>query len=65
MAQGTVLEQFPLVAYRRFSPLFEEDVFEAIDLAACVERRISKGGPSEASVQQQLEIAERIFGGKK
>ena len=65
MAQGTVLEQFPLVAYRRFSPLFEEDVFEAIDLAACVERRISKGGPSEASVQQQLEYAERIFGGKK
>ena len=64
MAKGTVLEEFPLDAYRSFSPLFDEDVYEAIDLAACVERRISKGGPSEASVWQQLEYADRIFGKK-
>ena len=64
MAKGTVLEKFPLEAYRSFCPLFDEDVYEAIDLAACVERRISKGGPSEASVRQQLEYAIRIFGEK-
>ena len=64
MAKGMVLEEFPLASYQSFSPLFDKDVYEAIDLAACVERRISRGGPSEASVRQQLEYADKIFGKK-
>ncbi len=50
----TVLEELPLDTYRSFSELFEEDLYEAIDLTVCVEKRISEGGTSVASVEAQI-----------
>ena len=52
--QNTVLEDLPLDLYRSYSALFEDDLYEAIDLKVCVERRISEGGTSIASVQSQI-----------
>lgn len=52
--QHTVLEELPLDIYRSFSELFEEDLYQAIDLAVCVEKRISEGGTSLASVEAQI-----------
>ena len=54
IAEGLVLETMPLEAYQAFSPLFEADVFEEIDLLTCVEKRISQGGTSTASVNGQI-----------
>ncbi len=54
IADGQVLETLPLSVYREYSDLFDESVFEAIDLDACVERRISEGGTSVASVEAQI-----------
>ncbi len=51
---GLVLETVPLDDYRSFSDLIGEDVYAAIDLDACVSRRISEGGTSVASVEKQL-----------
>ena len=52
--QNTVLEELPLNTYRSFSELFEEDLYQAIDLTVCVEKRISEGGTSIASVEAQI-----------
>ncbi len=54
IAENTVLEELPLAVYRSYSNLFEADLYEAIDLVACVEKRISQGGPSAASVDAQI-----------
>ena len=54
IAEGTVLEALPLEAYKELSPLFEADLYEAIDLRTCVEKRISAGGPTAASVETQI-----------
>ncbi len=54
MAEGMVLETVPLEVYQSFSPLFEEDVYHDIDLAVCVEKRISAGGTSVSSVEEQI-----------
>ena len=54
IAKDTVLEQLPLADYQSFSPLFEEDLYQAIDLKTCVEKRASQGGPAQASVLAQL-----------
>ena len=54
IADGTVLEALPLEVYRSFSPLFGEDLYAAIDLDACVEKRVSRGGTSVASVEEQI-----------
>ncbi len=54
LESGRVLEELPLEEYRRYSPLFEQDLYEAIDLNNCMEKRISEGGTSLASVEAQL-----------
>ena len=59
--ENTVLEALPLETYKQFSELFENDLYEDIDLLTCVEKRISQGGTSVASVQQQIiYVKERI-----
>ena len=59
--ENTVLEALPLSIYKQFSELFENDLYEDIDLLTCVEKRISQGGTSVASVQQQIiYVKERI-----
>ena len=54
IAEGYVLETLPLSEYQVFSPLFGEDLYSEIDLTACVEKRISEGGTSAASVEAQI-----------
>ena len=62
IAKGLVLETYPLESYQTYSTLFEEDVYQEIDLANCVEKRISAGGPSTASIDQQIEYVRNIIG---
>ena len=50
---GAVLEELPLETYQQYSGLFDSDIYEAIDLTACVEKRTSAGGP--AKVQEQID----------
>ena len=54
IARGCVLETLPLEAYKAFSDLFEEDLYQSIDLNTCVEKRISEGGTSLSSVEAQI-----------
>ena len=55
MQTGSILEDLPLEEYRKFSDLFEADLYQEIDLLNCVQKRISKGGTCVASVEQQLQ----------
>ena len=52
--QNTVLEALPLDTYKQYSDLFAEDLYEDIDLVTCVEKRVSEGGTSVASVKTQI-----------
>ena len=52
--QGMVLEEMPLSQYKTFSDCFEEDLYDAISLRTCVEKRISEGGTSLSSVEKQI-----------
>ncbi len=59
---GKVLEELTLAEYKAYDDLFEEDVFEAIDLQVCVEKRISEGGTSVKSVEQQIDYVKGVLG---
>ncbi len=60
---NTVLEDLSLETYQKESSLFDEDLYDAIDLAACVNRRSSYGGTSVASVETQIQnIRDRYKG---
>ena len=52
--EGLVLETLPLAEYQKYSELFAEDLYTDIDLLTCVEKRISEGGTSLASVEAQI-----------
>ena len=54
IARNLVLENYPMEDYQKYSSLIEEDVYSAVDLSACVEKRISLGGTSVTSVRQQI-----------
>ena len=54
IAEGKVLETLPMAEYKAFSELFEEDLYNDIDLLTCVEKRVSEGGTSVASVEAQI-----------
>lgn len=51
---GKVLENLELEEYKKFSDMFDADLYKDIDLAACVEKRVSEGGTSIASVDTQI-----------
>ena len=53
--QSKSIEELSLEELKGFSPIFEEDVYKAIDLLTCVEERNVIGGPSTESVKIQLE----------
>ncbi|SNR19338.1 Argininosuccinate lyase [Lactobacillus delbrueckii subsp. bulgaricus] len=53
--QDTVLEDLPLETYKGYSDLFEEDLYQAIDLHNCLVKRTSLGGPTPESVQKQVD----------
>ena len=57
---GKVLEGLTLEEYKSFSPLFEQDVFDAISLENAVNTRTSFGGTSVSSVEAQIERAEKF-----
>ena len=49
-----VLETLTLEEYLKFDGHFDNEIYDAIDLKNCVERRISEGGTSVASVEAQV-----------
>ncbi len=52
--QNKVLEELSLEEFKGFSTVFENDLYEAIDLHNCVESRISAGGTGRESVKMQI-----------
>ena len=62
IAHSTVLEQLPLETFRTFSDLFDDGVYDAIDLTNCVTRRVSYGGTSVPSVEAQIAWVEQQLG---
>lgn len=56
--KNLTLEDLDLDTYKKESDLFEEDVYEAIDLKTCLKNRKSFGGPGPEEVLRQISYAE-------
>ncbi len=53
LEKDITLDFLDLSEYQKVCPLFEEDIYQAIDLKTCVDTRKSYGGPSSESVMLQ------------
>lgn len=55
----TAIEDLPLSKLKEFSPLFEEDVYEKIDVRACISAKKSMGSTSFESVAAMIRKAKK------
>ena len=52
--KGIALDDLPLEEYRAISPVFDDDVYEAISMKTCVEKRTTVGAPGEAAMRDVI-----------
>ena len=51
--KGISLDELPLEDYKAISPVFEEDIYDAISMKTCVEKRMTLGAPGEYITRYQ------------
>ena len=51
---GKAIEELPLEELKEFSPQFEQDVYDAISLRTCVNRRLTTGAPGEEAMKEEI-----------
>ena len=51
---NTTLEKLDIKTYKEFNDCFEEDIYNAVDLMNCVNKRDVIGGPSKRQVEFQI-----------
>lgn len=59
--ENKMIEELSLEELKVFSPIFEKDIYHAIDLLTCVEERKVIGGPSTESVKMQIAALEKFI----
>ena len=59
--QDKSLMDLTIDEYREHSGLFDEDIYDAIDLKTCVRGRNVTGGPSPEEVSRQIAVIERFI----
>ncbi|MCC8049356.1 MAG: argininosuccinate lyase [Clostridiales bacterium] len=56
IAENKALDDLTLDEFRLESDVFEEDIYDAISMKTCVEKRLTKGAPGEAAMREVLGI---------
>ena len=59
--KGLTLETLPIEEYKNVCDIFDEGVYEAINLEKCVNDRLVEGGPSVSSIENQIKKAREII----
>ena len=56
--KGISLDELSLEEYQEISPAFEEDIYDAISMKTCVEKRNTIGAPGQDAMKKVIEINE-------
>ncbi|MDD2972011.1 MAG: argininosuccinate lyase [Lachnospiraceae bacterium] len=52
--QNKSLDELSIEEYQKISPIFESDIYQAISLETCVQKRLTIGAPSEKAMQKVI-----------
>jgi argininosuccinate lyase len=58
MERGISLNDLPLSAYQEVCPVFEEDIYEAVSLKTCVDKRKTTGAPGREAMQEMIDACQ-------
>ncbi len=56
MEKNTCIEALSLQELKEISPVFDADLYEAVSLKTCVEKRLTIGGPGQEAMKQTIRI---------
>ncbi len=59
--KNCAIEDLSIEELKEICPAFDEDIYEAISLKTCVNRRLTKGAPSESAVNEAIRRYEKIL----
>ena len=54
--RGKSIGELSLEKFKSFSPAFEEDVYDAVSMKTCVEKRLTLGAPGRQAMEQVIAI---------
>lgn len=57
--KNCALDNLSLEEFKSISPVFEQDVYEAISMKTCVQKRVTIGAPGPDAMKQVIEIYEK------
>lgn len=63
--KGISLDEMSLEEYKAISPVFEADIYEAISLTECVNKRNTIGAPGPQAIKQVIDINEAFLNSLK
>ena len=52
--KNIALDDMKLDEFKAISPVFDEDIYEAISMETCVNKRLTKGAPGEEAMREVL-----------
>ena len=55
------MDEMSLDEYKKISPVFEEDIYDAISLKTCVEKRETVGAPSKTAMEKVIAMNEEYL----
>ena len=58
---NVTLDEFKISDYKKYSDLFDEDIYKAIDLKECVNNRRSFGGPNPLLVKEHIRYVKELI----
>ena len=56
LEKGVAIDALSMEEFKKISPVFEEDIYEAVSLKTCVERRLTIGAPGMEAMQTVIAI---------
>ena len=59
--KGIALDDLSLEEYQKISPVFEEDIYEAISMKTCVEKRMTIGAPGPDMMRKVIETYRKLL----
>lgn len=59
--KGIAIDDMELSELKRFSEVFEEDVYEAVSMETCVNKRLTIGAPGKKAMESVIEKEERYL----
>ena len=59
--KGCALDDLTVDEFKKFSPVFSDDIYDAISLKTCVEKRNTIGAPGLSAIEKMLEHCESVL----